>query len=292
MSDKEELTRKLYFFLERLQPLLPPSEEDIDWSKPAFRWQQKSYFGVEKGTLEPIAEVAFVEPDSIKNVERQKKILLTNTEQFVKGLPANNVLLTGARGTGKSSLIRSCLTKYYRDGLRLIEVDKSDLKALGEITALVRKRPEKFIIFCDDLSFEPGEGAYKALKAILDGSISASSENMIIYATSNRRHLMPEKMQDNLESSMDSDGLLHPAETIEEQMSLSERFGIWLSFYPFSQEEYLRIAEGWTTLLGGAIDENWRIEALQFALQRGSRSGRIAYQFARDWTGRQGLKND
>ena len=184
------------------------------------------------------------------------------------------------------------MSKFYSQGLRLIEVDKSDLKYLGEITALVRTRPEKFIIFCDDLSFEPGEAAYKALKAILDGSISASSENMIIYATSNRRHLMPEKMQDNLESSMDEAGLLHPAETIEEQMSLSERFGIWLSFYPFSQEEYLRIAEGWTQHFNGPVNDEWRIEALQFALQRGSRSGRVAYQFARDWTGRQRLKND
>lgn len=292
MSKRRNFYKRFENVLEKIEPLLPPSADDIDWSKPAFRWRQKSYFGVELGTLEPIAEVAFVDPKNIQNVERQKEILLSNTEQFVRGLPANNVLLTGARGTGKSSLIRSCLSKFYSQGLRLIEVDKSDLKYLGEITALVRTRPEKFIIFCDDLSFEPGEAAYKALKAILDGSISASSENMIIYATSNRRHLMPEKMQDNLESSMDEAGLLHPAETIEEQMSLSERFGIWLSFYPFSQEEYLRIAEGWTQYFNGLVNDEWRIEALQFALQRGSRSGRVAYQFARDWTGRQRLKND
>ncbi|MBS4845964.1 MAG: ATP-binding protein [Burkholderiales bacterium] len=292
MSQRKEFYERFGHFIEKIEPLLPPSPDEIDWSKPAFRWRQKSYFGVELGTLEPIAEVAFVDPKNIQNVERQKEILLSNTDQFVKGLPANNVLLTGARGTGKSSLIRSCLSRFYPEGLRLIEVDKSDLKYLGEITALVRTRPEKFIIFCDDLSFEPGEAAYKALKAILDGSISASSENMIIYATSNRRHLMPEKMQDNLDCGMDETGLIHPAETVEEQMSLSERFGLWLSFYPFNQEEYLRIAEGWTRHFNGPINEEWKVEALQFALQRGSRSGRVAYQFARDWTGRNKLKND
>ncbi len=283
---------KLFAVLSRLEEILSAGAESTDWSKPAFRWRRKNYLGIETGCLEPIDKVASVDAKNIKNVDRQKEILLNNTEQFVKGFPANNVLLTGARGTGKSSLIRSCLTKYYPEGLRLIEVDKTDLRDLGEITRIVRDRPEKFIIFCDDLSFEPGEGDYKSLKAVLDGSVAASGDNMIIYATSNRRHLMPEMMKDNLESSLSDSGVLHPSETIEEQLSLSERFGIWLSFYPFSQKEYLAIAKGWTEFLGGTVDDDWQTEALQFAIQRGSRSGRVAYQFARDWVGRQGIKKE
>ncbi len=286
MEINDTLAAKLLTVLDRLEQVLPQGADQIDWSKPAFRWKKRKYLGIESGTLEGVDCVAMVDADNIKSVEDQKKILLSNTEQFVRGLPANNVLLTGSRGTGKSSLIRSCLHKFYPLGLRLIEVDKSDLRDLGEITKLVRERPERFIIFCDDLSFEPGEGEYKALKAVLDGSVSAAGENMLIYATSNRRHLMPESMKDNLESQMSESGDLHPAETIEEQMSLSERFGIWLSFYPFSQKEFLSIAKGWTEFFGGTVDGDWQKEALQFAIQRGSRSGRVAYQFARDWSGR------
>ena len=281
---------KLVHLLERLELLLPPSPKDTDWSAPAFRWRTKQYLGSSYGCLEPIHRVAFVQPEFIINADQQKECLMRNTEQFIRGLPANNVLLTGARGTGKSSLIRACLTKFFNQGLRLIEVDKSDLKDLTEIAERVSSRPEKFIVFCDDLSFEQGEGGYKALKAILDGSVAATGDNILIYATSNRRHLMPERMQDNLASRMDEEGELHPAETIEEQMSLSERFGIWLSFYPFSKKEYLQVAEGWTKHFGGVIDEEWETEALQFALQRGSRSGRVAYQFARDWAGRAQLE--
>lgn len=282
--------RAVIEILRRIEPLLPKSEEDIDWSAPAFRWRKKRYLGIEVGELEPIGQVAYVEAENLLNIDEQKKRLFANTEQFVKGFPANNILLTGARGTGKSSLIRAALTAFYKDGLRLIEVDKHDLGDLGEITALVGKRPEKFLIFCDDLSFEVGESGYKALKAALDGSAAASGDNMLIYATSNRRHLLPERMEDNVSSHLDEKGDLHPAETIEEQLSLSERFGIWLSFYPYTQDEYLRIAEGWTIALGGKTDENWRGEALRFALHRGSRSGRIAHQFARDWVGRCALK--
>lgn len=285
MADKK-LEEKLDRFLDRLELLLPKTEKDIDWSAPAFRWRRKQYLGMRYGELEPIYRVARVNPDSIKFADQQKEALLRNTEQFVRGLPANNVLLTGARGTGKSSLIRACLTEFEHFGLKLIEVDKEDLKDLIDIAQQVQNRPEKFIVFCDDLSFEFREGGYKALKAILDGSAAAASENLLIYATSNRRHLMPESMADNIASEMDSEGELHPAETIEETMSLSERFGLWLSFYPFSQSEYVAVAENWTKHFGGEINAEWRVEALQFALQRGSRSGRVAYQFARDWTGR------
>lgn len=289
---KESLEQRLNNLLDRLEPLLPTPQGEIDWSQPAYRWTKRSYLGIEVGSLEPITKVAFVESVQIQNVERQKEIIFKNTEQFVKGFPANNVLLTGARGTGKSSLIRACLTKYKSQGLRLIEVDKEDLKDLGEIARLVADRPEKFIVFCDDLSFEFGEGGYKALKAILDGSVTATGDNVLVYATSNRRHLMPERMSDNLESSMDEAGELHPAETIEEKMSLSERFGLWLSFYPFTQDEFLEIAKSWCNYFGSNPQgEEWKLEATQFALQKGSRSGRVAYQFARDYSGREALKN-
>ena len=271
MADAK-LEQKLERLLDRLEILLPKTEDEVDWSAAAFRWRRKQYLGMSYGVLEPIHRVALVDPDSIKNADQQKAALLRNTEQFVRGLPANNVLLTGARGTGKSSLIRACLKQFADQGLRLIEVDKEDLKDLIDIAQRIADRPEKFIVFCDDLSFEFGEGGYKALKAILDGSVASTGDNLLVYATSNRRHLMPEKMQDNLASSMDEDGELHPAETIEEKMSLSERFGLWLSFYPFSQKEYLAVAEGWTKHFGGEISDRWQTEALQFALQRGSRS--------------------
>lgn len=289
MAGDKGLKKGLLRLIERLEPLLPPSDDETNWDAIAFRWRKKQYLGVQVGYLEPITRLAAVSLDNICNVEKQKEILLKNTEQFVLGLPSNNVLLTGARGTGKSSLIRACLFKFASQGLRLIEVDKEDLKDLIDIAQMVAGRPEKFIVFCDDLSFEFGEGGYKALKAILDGSVASTGENVLVYATSNRRHLMPEKMSDNLDSSLDENGELHPAETIEEKMSLSERFGIWLSFYPFSQEEYLRIAREWTLYYGGTTEGPWQLEALQFALQRGSRSGRVAFQFARDWTGRTSL---
>ena len=240
MADAK-LEQKLERLLDRLEILLPKTEDEVDWSATAFRWRRKQYLGMSYGVFEPIHRVALVDPDSIKNADQQKAALLRNTEQFVRGLPANNVLLTGARGTGKSSLIRACLKKFADQGLRLIEVDKEDLKDLIDIAQRIADRPEKFIVFCDDLSFEFGEGGYKALKAILDGSVASTGDNLLVYATSNRRHLMPEKLQDNLASSMDEDGELHPAETIEEKMSLSERFGLWLSFYPFSQKEYLSL---------------------------------------------------
>ena len=224
----------------------------------------------------------------LKEIDGQKEKIERNTRQFVDGRAANNVLLTGARGTGKSSLIKACLNAYAPQGLRLIEVDKADLTDLPDIVDVVAGRPEKFIVFCDDLSFEDGEPGYKALKSILDGSVAAATPNVLIYATSNRRHLLPEYMRENLSYTHTDDGEIHPGEGVEEKISLSERFGLWVSFYPFSQDEYLAITAQWLASLGvpAAAIEAARPEALVWALERGSRSGRVAYQFARDYAGR------
>lgn len=285
-----DLESRLLEFLMRFDRLLPKETSQTDWSAPAYRWRKKNYFGTLLGELEPIPQITETDPDDILHQDKQKEKLLANTRQFVRGYPANNVLLTGSRGTGKSSLIRACLTQYCKEGLRLIEVDKSDLGDLLEIAEAVKGRPEKFIIFCDDLSFEQGEGSYKALKVMLDGTVSDAARNLLIYATSNRRHLVLEKMSENLESSAGQNGEIHPGETVEEHMSLSERFGLWLTFYPFSQDEYLEVAKAWIERLGARPEADWETEALQFALQRGSRSGRVASQFARDWVGMKGMR--
>ena len=238
--------------------------------------------------LEPVKHVATMALDSLKEIDVQNEKIERNTRQFVEGKPANNVLLTGARGTGKSSLIRACLQAYAPQGLRLIEVDKAELVDLPDIVEVVSQRPEKFIVFSDDLSFDEGEPGYKALKSILDGSIAASTPNVLIYATSNRRHLLPEYMKENLTYTHTDDGEVHPGEVIEEKISLSERFGLWVSFYPFSQNEYLTIVGQWLSSFGvdAAAIAAARAEALVWALERGSRSGRVAYQFARDYAGR------
>jgi predicted AAA+ superfamily ATPase len=223
----------------------------------------------------------------LQGIDAQIAKVEQNTRQFVQGKPANNVLLTGARGTGKSSIVKGLLNKYSEQGLRLIEVEKHDLLDLPAITDLVAGRKERFLLFCDDLSFEAAEAGYIALKVALDGSISTASENLLIYATSNRRHLMPEYMQENLETKYVGDEI-HPGETVEEKISLSERFGLWVSFYPFDQDEYLVIVTHWLKTFGCSAKEAEaaREEALQWALLRGSRSGRVAYQFARDWAGK------
>lgn len=282
-----DVARLLSQLIERLDPVLPPSRTP-DWSAHAFRWRKHSYLGVAIGHLEPVRRVARIASEDLQHVETQRAAILRNTEQFVRGLPANNVLLTGARGTGKSSLVRACLARFADQGLRLIEVDKQDLVDLPEIVAQIETRPERFILFCDDLSFEEGESSYKALKAALDGSVAAPPENTLIYATSNRRHLMPEYMRENLEAKYQDDGEIHPGETVEEKISLSERFGLWLSFYPFRQDDYLDIVSHWLARFGATTEQigACRDEALQFALQRGSRSGRVALQFARDQAGR------
>jgi len=270
----------------RIEAILPRPLGAPDWNAAiAWRYRRRARGGC---ALEPVRHVAALRLDDLKEIEPQKEKIRRNTEQFVAGKPANNVLLTGARGTGKSSLIKACLNAYAPQGLRLIEVDKSDLTDLPDIVEVVAQRPEKFIVFCDDLSFDEGEPGYKALKSILDGSVAAATPNVLIYATSNRRHLLPEYMKENLSYTHTDDGEVHPGEVVEEKISLSERFGLWVSFYPFNQNEYLAITAQWLAHfdVAPAAIEAARPEALLWALERGSRSGRVAYQFARDYAGR------
>ncbi len=287
MNEKfEHLLERAEELISRIEAVLPQPLSAPDWGMAvAWRYRKRSSG---HGTLERVRHVATLSLDDLKEIDAQKEKIERNTLQFVQGKPANNVLLTGARGTGKSSLIKACLNAYADQGLRLIEVDKADLTDLPDIVEIVAERPEKFIVFCDDLSFEEGEPGYKALKSILDGSIAAATPNVLVYATSNRRHLLPEYMKENLSYSHTDDGEVHPGEVIEEKISLSERFGLWVSFYPFSQEEYLTIVAQWLTDLGAdqTVIEVARPEALIWALERGSRSGRVAYQFARDYMGK------
>ena len=275
--------------LARVEALLPPAvPREPDFKRGvAFRWRRQAGPGGERRVLQPVRHTAAIRLEDLQHVARQKAAIEQNTRQFVEHRPANNVLLTGARGTGKSSLIKACLNDFAERGLRLIEVDKADLADLPDIVDLIAARPERFVIFCDDLSFEEGEAGYKALKVALDGSIAAQSDNVLIYATSNRRHLMPEKMSDNLSATKGEDGDLHPGETVEERISLSERFGLWLSFYPFKQDDYLDIVGHWLASFGctPAQIEDARGDALRWALGRGSRSGRVAWQFAKDYAG-------
>ena len=271
----------------RLEAVLPHPLAAPDWhASIAYRYRRRRSGG---SVLEAVRHVAQIQLDDLVEVEPQKDRLLRNTEQFVAGRPANNVLLTGARGTGKSSLIKACLNEFAPQGLRLIEVDKADLVDLPDIVDVVAERAERFIVYCDDLSFEAGEPGYKALKSILDGSVSQASDNVLIYATSNRRHLLPETMAENLTYQHLENGEVHPGEGIEEKISLSERFGLWISFYPFTQDEYLAIVAQW--LRGFGVSEDAitaaRPESLVWALERGSRSGRVAFQFAKDYSGRQ-----
>ncbi|HTS83584.1 MAG TPA: ATP-binding protein [Usitatibacter sp.] len=267
--------------IERFERLLPPAAAEPDWKATAFRWRRHA----RGGYLEAVRHPHSIRFADLKDVDEQKRRLRDNTAQFVAGRPANNVLLTGARGTGKSSLVKAALAEFAPKGLRLIEVDKRDLVDLPDIVDLVGDRKERFVIFCDDLSFEANDPGFKSLKVALDGSIAGSADNVLIYATSNRRHLMPEFMGENLEAKH-IDGEIHPGETTEEKISLSERFGVWLSFYPFDQEQYLEIADHWVGALGGRANEDSRKAALVWALERGSRSGRVAWQFARDWVGK------
>jgi uncharacterized protein len=286
-SALEQLLAKVSQLVDRIESVLPQPLSAPDWGQ-AIAWRYRKRASGH-GTLEPVRHVAAMTLDDLKEIDGQKEKLQRNTDQFVQGRPANNVLLTGARGTGKSSLIKACLNTYAARGLRLIEVDKADLTDLPDIIEVVAGREEKFIVYCDDLSFEDGEPGYKALKSILDGTVAAATPNVLIYATSNRRHLLPEYMSENLTYKHTEDGEVHPGEGVEEKISLSERFGLWISFYPFSQDEYLTIAGQWLSALGAtpAQIEAARPEALLWALQRGSRSGRVAYQFARDMMGRQ-----
>jgi len=287
MNDKfEQLIERAAQLLTRIEAVLPQPLSAPDWGRAiAWRYRKRSSG---HGALEPVRHVGEIRLDNLKEIEPQKEKIERNTLQFVQGQPANNVLLTGARGTGKSSLIKACLNEYAAQGLRLIEVDKADLIDLPDIVDVVSSRPEKFIVFCDDLSFEEGEAGYKALKSILDGSIAAAAPNVLIYATSNRRHLLPEYMKENLTYTHTDDGEVHPGEVVEEKISLSERFGLWVSFYPFTQDEYLTITAQWLSSFGVTPEriQAARAESLVWALERGSRSGRVAYQFARDYAGR------
>ena len=285
MADLESVLARAERLLARLEAVLPHALSAPDWDASiAFRYRKRGA----SGWLEPVRHVATIRLGALVEVEPQKERLLRNTRQFVEGRAANNVLLTGARGTGKSSLIKACLNEFAPQGLRLIEVDKADLVDLPDIVDLVATRPERFIVFCDDLSFDEGEAGYKALKSILDGSVAQASDNVLIYATSNRRHLLPEYMKENLSYQHTEDGEVHPGEVVEEKISLSERFGLWISFYPFSQDEYLAVVAQW--LRGFGVTEDAiaaaRQESLVWALERGSRSGRVAFQFAKDYAGR------
>lgn len=282
MTDIDRLFTRLDALLDRLEPLLPQAPETTDWNALAFRWRRPSY-------LQAVQHPQLLDPDALLGIERQKNLLARNTEQFVRGLPANNALLWGSRGTGKSSLIRAMLEQFAGQGLRLIEVERRDLADLPEIVEPLYGREERFVIFSDDLSFEADDPSYKALKATLDGSVAAAPENVLIYATSNRRHLLPEYQRDNQDSRA-VDGEIHHGEAVEEKISLSERFGLWLAFHPFRQDDYLAIVFHTLQRMEIPFDaETVRPEALRFALERGSRSGRVAAQFARDWAGRSSL---
>jgi predicted AAA+ superfamily ATPase len=284
MNELADLISRAERVLERLEQILPGPATAPDWSAAsAFRWRRRSG----RASLQAVSVPDAIRLADLRDVDEQKARIDRNTRQFLSGRRANNVLLTGARGTGKSSLIKALLNEYAAQGLRLIEVDKTDLVDLPEIVELVAGRPERFLLFCDDLSFEEGEDAYKALKSVLDGSVAAMSDNVLVYATSNRRHLMPEYHDENLQARHVG-GEIHPGEAVEERVSLSERFGLWISFYPFSQDEYLDIVAHWLQAFGEPAEAiaAARSEALQWALMRGSRSGRVAWQFARDYAGR------
>jgi predicted AAA+ superfamily ATPase len=285
MNDKfERLIERAINLVDRLEAVLPQPLKAPDWaSHIAFRYRKRG----EHAYLQVIDQPHLIALDALGQIDAQRDKIVQNTRQFVAGGMANNVLLSGARGTGKSSLIKACLNEFANQGLRLIEVDKSDLVDLPDLVDLLVGRPQRFIVFCDDLSFESGESGYKALKSVLDGSVAQTASNVLIYATSNRRHLLPETMKENLSYRHQEDGEVHPGEAVEEKISLSERFGLWVSFYPFTQDEYLAIVDQWLVSLGLPPDQlpGAHPKALVWALERGSRNGRVAYQFAKDYIG-------
>ncbi len=286
----KKLIHRTHRILDRIETLLPnhAKENGLATDAIAHRWQS-SESG--KGQFLPVKQRHQLRLSDLIGIENQKQTLALNTQQFVQGYPCNNALLWGARGTGKSSLVKALLNEYAEQGLRLIEVDAHDLTSLIDIVSPLVNRPERYILFVDDLSFSEDDTSYRALKAVLDGSVAVAPDNVVIYATSNRRHLMPEPMKDNLEAQRIS-GEIHPGESVEEKISLSERFGIWLSFHPFKQDDYIEIAAHWLQQLGPCdLTDEVREAALRWALKRGSRSGRVAQQFARDWVGRQQLAN-
>lgn len=280
----DQLIQRLNTVLDQLQQILPEAKQDIDFSAPAFKWQNKQ--------LKALHQPKIIDLEDLKGIERQKEKLLQNTEQFLQGFPANDVLLTGSRGTGKSSIVRSLLSKYVDQGLRLIEIERDDLADLPEIQKLIQNRPEKFIVYCDDLAFNAEDENYRSLKSVLDGSLQSGSNNFIIYATSNRRHLLPEFMHENTpvkRVDVPQYTELHPQEAIEEKISLSDRFGLWLSFYPMDQNLYLEIVEHYLAKENISFTDFVRAESLRWCQARGQRSGRAAYQFSKHWIGSQQL---
>lgn len=281
----EHLIQSLSVVLQQLQHALPELKQETDFSAPAFRWQNQQ--------LKPIYQPKAIHLDDLRGIEKQKEKVIQNTRQFLKGLPANDVLLTGSRGTGKSSIVRALLSQYEHEGLRLIEIERDDLSDLPEIQKLIVNRPEKFIVYCDDLAFNAEDENYRSLKSVLDGSLQSGSSNFIIYATSNRRHLLPEFMHENTpvaKIDVPQYKELHPQEAIEEKISLSDRFGLWLSFYPMDQNLYLEIVENYLAKSAIVLTEDVRAEALRWCQSRGQRSGRAAYQFSKHWVGSQQLK--
>ena len=286
------MNEKLEQLLNHLETFLPKPLTESEWkSSTAFRWRRRDSIFGSIGFMQPVKHVADITFDDLKNIDRQRDAIRDNTKNFIQKKPANNILLTGARGTGKSTLVKALLSEFSKDGLRLVEVEKEDLVDLPEIVEILRNRPECFIVFCDDLSFEANEPGYKSLKVVLDGSISSTSDNVLVYATSNRRHLLPEFMAENLQTQYVGEEI-RPGDTTEEKISLSERFGLWLSFYAFDQDEYLKVAEYWLMHFGiSEMTQEIRQAALLFSLTRGARSGRVAYQFARDYVGRSALKD-
>ena len=285
MDKFENLFSRAESLISKLENLLPTQSPLVDWAATAWRWLKING----KLQLQAVENPHQISLSNIHFVDAQKAEIVRNTRQFLAGFPANNVLLTGARGTGKSSLIKALLTEFSQQNLRLIEVEKHDLVQLPEIVALIKNRAEsanlKFIIYCDDLTFEANDESYKALKVVLDGSISATTDNILVYATSNRKNLMPEFMMDNL-ATKHADGEIRPSDTIEEKTALAERFGLWLSFYAFDQDEYLAICQSWLATFDVVFDDAARQAALSFTHTRGARSGRVAYQFARDYAGK------
>lgn len=281
----ENILGALATVLQQLQQVLPEPKQATDFSAPAFKWQNRQ--------LKAIQQPKAVYLDDLKGIEKQKEKVIQNTLQFLQGLPANDVLLTGSRGTGKSSIVRALLTAFQDQGLRLIEIERDDLKDLPEIQKLIADRPEKFIVYCDDLAFNAEDENYRSLKSVLDGSLQSGSSNFIIYATSNRRHLLPEFMHENTPiTKVDVPQYveLHPQEAIEEKISLSDRFGLWLSFYPMDQNLYLKIVEHYLAKAQMPFNTEARAESLRWCQSRGQRSGRSAYQFSKHWIGSQQLK--
>ena len=292
-AELKAFLQRAEMLMARLEPLLPALRSVMDWEKSvAARWRREG----QGGYLQPLEVTLDLRLDDLIGIDRQRELLSNNTRQFVSGLPANHVLLWGARGTGKSSLIRALLAEHASAGLRLIEIERDHLADLPKVVELLAGQAQYFVLFCDDLSFEAGEGDYRVLKSVLDGSLERAPENVLLYATSNRRHLVPERQSDNENWQM-IDGELHPNEAVEDKIALSDRFGLWLSFYPFSQEHYLNVVRHWidSLALQAGLDWEWsealEKEAIRWATARDNRNGRCAYQFARQWVGVHLLSN-